>query len=73
MNFQGNPDGQSETSFGTLNAATVPYFVLPLDFTQANQDILKPNAVGAIICDGKAYYGIYGDQECACSLGAYRF
>lgn len=62
--FQGNTDGQSKTSFGALNAAEIPYFVLPETFTNAHTDILKQNALGAIICDGKMFYGIYGDQEC---------
>ncbi|KAJ7901507.1 fungal chitosanase of glycosyl hydrolase group 75-domain-containing protein [Mycena leptocephala] len=61
--FQGNTDGQSKTSFGALNAAEIPYFVLPETFTKAHTDILKQNALGAIICDGKMFYGIYGDQD----------
>ncbi|KAJ7223343.1 fungal chitosanase of glycosyl hydrolase group 75-domain-containing protein [Mycena pura] len=62
-NCKGNTDGQSQTSFGALDATKVPYFVLPLDFTVKNKDILKANALGAIICDGKMFYGIYGDQD----------
>jgi chitosanase len=62
---QGNRDGQTETSFGALDATKVPYFVLPEKFTQQNKAILKDNALGAIICDGKMFYGIYGDQEYA--------
>ncbi|KAJ7174936.1 fungal chitosanase of glycosyl hydrolase group 75-domain-containing protein [Mycena filopes] len=64
-NCTGNPDGQSETSFGALSAAAVPYFVLPLSFTEnkENKAVLRDNALGAIICDGKMFYGIYGDQD----------
>ncbi|TFY70230.1 hypothetical protein EVG20_g2778 [Dentipellis fragilis] len=64
VDFQcsGNPDGQSATSFGALNAAQVPFYVLPLKFTDAHKDI-KPNALGAIICNDKIFYGIYGDQN----------
>ncbi|KAJ7741764.1 fungal chitosanase of glycosyl hydrolase group 75-domain-containing protein [Mycena maculata] len=62
-NCAGNPDGQSLTSFGALDASKVPYFVIPETFTEQNQNILMPNALGAIICDGKMYYGIYGDQN----------
>jgi len=61
---QGNPDGQPLTSFGALDATKVPYFVLPMNFTAANADIVQPNAVGAVICGGKMFYGIYGDQKC---------
>ncbi|KAJ6567805.1 fungal chitosanase of glycosyl hydrolase group 75-domain-containing protein, partial [Mycena sp. CBHHK59/15] len=59
----GNTDGQKLTSFGTLDAKQVPYFVLPLKFTKDNKSILKDNVLGAIICSGKMFYGIYGDQE----------
>ncbi|KAJ7660104.1 fungal chitosanase of glycosyl hydrolase group 75-domain-containing protein [Mycena polygramma] len=63
--LDGNPDGQSATSFGHLDASKVPFFVLPLPFTQAKEvvPILKANALGAVICDGKMFYGIYGDQD----------
>ncbi|KAJ7143729.1 fungal chitosanase of glycosyl hydrolase group 75-domain-containing protein [Mycena epipterygia] len=60
---KGNRDGQSETSFGALDATQVPYFVLPERFTLQNKAILMENALGAIICDGKMFYGIYGDQD----------
>ncbi|KAJ7649248.1 fungal chitosanase of glycosyl hydrolase group 75-domain-containing protein [Mycena rosella] len=62
-NCKGNRDGQTETSFGALDATKVPYFVLPERFTQQNKAILKDNALGAIICNGKMFYGIYGDQD----------
>ncbi|KAJ7474693.1 fungal chitosanase of glycosyl hydrolase group 75-domain-containing protein [Mycena latifolia] len=62
-NCKGNRDGQTETSFGALDATRVPYFVLPERFTLEHKAILKDNALGAIICDGKMFYGIYGDQD----------
>ncbi|KAK0227562.1 fungal chitosanase of glycosyl hydrolase group 75-domain-containing protein [Armillaria fumosa] len=64
VDFQcsGNPDGQSETSFGALDAASVPWYVIPQSFWDAHQDI-RPNALGAIICDGKMFYGIFGDTN----------
>ncbi|SJL04887.1 uncharacterized protein ARMOST_08258 [Armillaria ostoyae] len=58
----GNGDGQDETDFGALDARSVPWYVLPNKFYKANKDI-KPNALGAIICDGKMYYGIFGDSN----------
>ncbi|KAK0471272.1 fungal chitosanase of glycosyl hydrolase group 75-domain-containing protein [Armillaria novae-zelandiae] len=64
VDFQcsGNPDGQSETSFGALDAASVPWYVIPQTFWDAHQDI-RPNALGAVICDGKMFYGIFGDTN----------
>nr|GAT51646.1 predicted protein [Mycena chlorophos] len=47
-NCQGNRDGQTETSFGALDAT---------------KTMLMDNALGAIICNGKMVYGIYGDQD----------
>ncbi|KAK0445348.1 fungal chitosanase of glycosyl hydrolase group 75-domain-containing protein [Desarmillaria tabescens] len=58
----GNPDGQPETSFGALDATSVPWYVIPQTFWDAHQDI-KPNALGAVICDGKMFYGIFGDTN----------
>ncbi|KAF7303644.1 Endo-chitosanase [Mycena indigotica] len=62
-NCKGNRDGQSETSFGALDATKVPYFVLPERFTKDYKSLLMHNALGAIICNGKMFYGIYGDQD----------
>ncbi|KAF7368777.1 Endo-chitosanase [Mycena venus] len=62
-NCKGNRDGQTATSFGALDATRVPYFVLPEKFTIQYKSILKDNALGAIICGNKMYYGIYGDQD----------
>ncbi|KAK0186189.1 hypothetical protein F5146DRAFT_1143771 [Armillaria mellea] len=47
---------------GLLDAASVPWYVIPQTFWDAHQDI-KPNALGAIICDGKMFYGIFGDTN----------
>ncbi|KAJ7119699.1 fungal chitosanase of glycosyl hydrolase group 75-domain-containing protein, partial [Mycena epipterygia] len=63
VSTHGNRDGQAETSFGALDAEQVPYFVLPERFTLQNKAILMNNALGAIICDGNMFYGIYGDQN----------
>ncbi|KAJ7171127.1 fungal chitosanase of glycosyl hydrolase group 75-domain-containing protein [Mycena filopes] len=62
-NCKGNRDGQSATSFGALDATKVPYFVLPERFTKQYKSILMDNALGAIICNGQMFYGIYGDQD----------
>ncbi|KAJ7659546.1 fungal chitosanase of glycosyl hydrolase group 75-domain-containing protein [Mycena polygramma] len=58
-----DPTGQPQTSFGHLDAAQVPYFVLPADFLAAHEDTIKPNALGAIICDKQVVYGIFGDTN----------
>ncbi|KAF7324972.1 Endo-chitosanase [Mycena kentingensis (nom. inval.)] len=60
---KGNRDGQSQTSFGALDATRVPYFVLPERFTKEYKSMVMDNALGAIICNGKMFYGIYGDQD----------
>jgi len=49
--------GQKETSFGKLDAYKVPWYVLPLKFTDEQKQI-KPNALGAIICDGKMFSSV---------------
>ncbi|KAJ7583460.1 fungal chitosanase of glycosyl hydrolase group 75-domain-containing protein [Mycena floridula] len=59
----GNSGGDRHTSFGQLDASKVPYFVIPLRFTNSQKDKLKSNALGAIICGGKMFYAIYGDQN----------
>ncbi|KAJ7314334.1 fungal chitosanase of glycosyl hydrolase group 75-domain-containing protein [Mycena albidolilacea] len=58
-----DPSGQPETSFGHLDATQVPYFVLPATFTETHGDIVQPNAVGAILCNGQMLYGIFGDNN----------
>ncbi|KAK0227820.1 fungal chitosanase of glycosyl hydrolase group 75-domain-containing protein [Armillaria fumosa] len=57
----GNNDGQKETDFGALDARSVPWYVLPNKFYKDNG--IKPNALGAIICDDKMYYGIFGNSN----------
>jgi chitosanase len=61
--IQNNPDGQPDTSFGNLDAGKVPFYVLPLSFHNAQSSVIKPNALGAIVCNGKMFYGIFGDEE----------
>ncbi|KAE8356744.1 fungal chitosanase of glycosyl hydrolase group 75-domain-containing protein [Aspergillus coremiiformis] len=61
-NCEGNPDGQDKTNWGALSAYEVPYVVIPEEFLQANPSI-KPNALTAVICNGKMYYGILGDAN----------
>jgi chitosanase len=63
--LQHNPDGQPQTSFGALDARKVPFYVIPLRFARAQSSKIKPNALGAIICNGKLFYGIFGDEEYA--------
>ncbi|KAJ5168561.1 uncharacterized protein N7482_004155 [Penicillium canariense] len=60
---KGNPDGQPQTNFGALAAYEVPFFVIPDKFGTTYQDVLPGNNVGAVICDGKMFYGIYGDSD----------
>ncbi|KAJ7202066.1 fungal chitosanase of glycosyl hydrolase group 75-domain-containing protein [Mycena pura] len=57
---EGNSSSEGTTSFGHLDATQVPYFVIPDQFTSPQ---LKPNALGAIICDGKMFYAIFGDTN----------
>jgi len=57
----GNPDGQPTTSFGRLDSIRVPWIVIPEStFEQQN---IPPNAISAIICGGRMYYGIMGDTN----------
>jgi len=62
-NCPNNPDGQSATSFGDLDASKVPFYVIPLKFHQDQADKIKANALGAIVCNGKMFYGIFGDED----------
>ncbi|KAJ7262894.1 fungal chitosanase of glycosyl hydrolase group 75-domain-containing protein [Mycena rebaudengoi] len=59
----GHTTSQSLTSFGALDASKVPYFVLPQEFADKQKGALKPNALGAIICNGKMFYAIFGDTN----------
>ncbi|KAJ7806620.1 fungal chitosanase of glycosyl hydrolase group 75-domain-containing protein [Mycena leptocephala] len=59
-----DPSGQPQTSFGHLDATQVPYFVLPASFFESvGPNIIQPNAVGAILCNGQMLYGIFGDTN----------
>ncbi|KAJ5752206.1 hypothetical protein N7520_009123 [Penicillium odoratum] len=60
---KGNQDGQSETNFGALAAYEVPWIVIPDKFGATYQSVLPGNNIGAVICDGKMFYGIYGDSD----------
>ncbi|KAJ5506381.1 Fungal chitosanase [Penicillium expansum] len=60
---KGNPDGQDETNFGALSAYEVPFYVVPDKFAGDFGKQLPGNNVGAIICDGKMFYGIFGDTD----------
>ena len=62
--MQGNEGGDPATSFGHLDARVVPYYGLPQDFLDANPELVKPNALGAIVCGDRLFYAIYGDREC---------
>ena len=58
-----NPDGQSETDLGALAAYEVPYIVIPQKYVNTVMSALPGNNVVAVICDGKMYYGIFGDTN----------
>ncbi|KAF9884123.1 hypothetical protein FE257_002295 [Aspergillus nanangensis] len=60
---EGNPDGQSKTNWGALDAFQVPYIVIPDKFLSANPAMLTGNNIAAVICDGKILYGILGDTN----------
>ncbi|KAJ5090156.1 hypothetical protein N7532_008840, partial [Penicillium argentinense] len=60
---KGNPDGQSQTNFGSLAAYEVPFIVIPDAFGTTYQSVLPGNNVGAVICNGNMFYGIYGDSD----------
>ncbi|KAJ5305147.1 ribonuclease H-like domain-containing protein [Penicillium atrosanguineum] len=60
---KGNPDGLPDTNFGALAAYEVPWIVIPDKFGTTYQSVLPGNNIGAVICDGKMFYGIYGDSD----------
>ncbi|KAJ5773064.1 hypothetical protein N7457_007960 [Penicillium paradoxum] len=60
---EGNPDGLPETNFGALAAYEVPFIVIPDRFATTYEKVLPGNNVGAVICDGKMFYGIFGDSD----------
>ncbi|KAJ7171129.1 fungal chitosanase of glycosyl hydrolase group 75-domain-containing protein [Mycena filopes] len=61
----GNSGGDPETRFGALDASSVPWYVLPEKFfePQNKAKALKGNDLGAIICNGKMFYAIFGDSN----------
>src|SRR5271170_7186497 len=58
---RGNPDGQPTTDFGALSAFNVPWVVVPNSFFQHSH--IPPNAISAVVCRGKVFYGIMGDTD----------
>ncbi|EPS33771.1 putative chitosanase [Penicillium oxalicum 114-2] len=60
---KGNPDGQPNTNFGALAAYEVPFIVIPDKFATTYESVLPGNNIGAVICDGKMFYGIFGDTD----------
>ncbi|KAJ5272895.1 hypothetical protein N7478_008020 [Penicillium angulare] len=60
---KGNPDGLPQTNFGALAAYEVPWIVIPDKFGTTYESVLPGNNIGAVICDGKMFYGIYGDSD----------
>lgn len=64
MHFQDSSEGDPNTAFGALDARYVPYIVLPETFATKTVQI-KGNALSAVICNGKMFYGIFGDEKYA--------
>ncbi|KAJ2980746.1 hypothetical protein NQ176_g2450 [Zarea fungicola] len=60
---KGNDDGQNETNFGALAAYEVPFVVIPDKFASEHASELEGNNVVAVICNGKLYYGVFGDTD----------
>ncbi|EIM84913.1 uncharacterized protein STEHIDRAFT_112437 [Stereum hirsutum FP-91666 SS1] len=58
----GSSEGDPNTAFGALDARYVPYIVLPETFATKTVQI-KGNALSAVICNGKMFYGIFGDEK----------
>jgi len=58
---RGNPDGQPTTDSGALSAFNVPWVVVPNSFFQHSH--IPPNAISAVVCGGKVFYGIMGDTD----------
>ncbi|KAJ7143730.1 fungal chitosanase of glycosyl hydrolase group 75-domain-containing protein [Mycena epipterygia] len=56
----GATTSEPDTTYGALDTTLVPWFVIPDEF-QSQQ--LQPNALGAIICNGKMFYAIFGDTN----------
>ncbi|KAF7974240.1 hypothetical protein HWV62_13128 [Athelia sp. TMB] len=62
-NSENGDDGDAETAFGKLAAYETPYIVIPQAFQTKYAKALPGNNVVAVICDGKMYYGIFGDTN----------
>lgn len=62
-NSENGDDGDAETAFGKLAAYETPYIVVPQSFQTKYAKTLPGNNVVAVICDGKMYYGIFGDTN----------
>ncbi|KAF5346393.1 hypothetical protein D9758_012771 [Tetrapyrgos nigripes] len=59
-------EDQKKTTYGALNSHKVPYYVIPDSFVgpeRMDSGFIKPNSLGAIICDGKMFYAIMGDTN----------
>ncbi|KAJ3479879.1 hypothetical protein NLG97_g8206 [Lecanicillium saksenae] len=61
--MDGNDDGQGDTNFGALAAYEVPFVVIPDKFATEHQRELSGNNLVAVICNGKLYYGVFGDTD----------
>ncbi|KAF7354007.1 Endo-chitosanase [Mycena venus] len=66
-NFVRGTGGDPNTGWDHhLDASKVPWYVIPEKFAyDKNHEghYIKPNAPGAIICDGKMFYAIFGDSK----------
>jgi chitosanase len=60
---KGNGDGQAQTDYGALAAYEVPWIVIPESFVNSHSSMVGANQLVATICDGKMYYGIFGDSN----------
>jgi len=60
---KGNGDGQAQTDYGALAAYEVPWIVIPESFVNKHSADLPGNNVAAVICNGKMFYGIFGDSN----------
>ncbi|KAJ6781485.1 hypothetical protein PWT90_02689 [Aphanocladium album] len=60
---KGNDDGETHTDFGALAAYEVPFVVIPNKFASEHEKELAGNNLVAVICNGKLYYGVFGDTD----------
>lgn len=61
IDHRGNQDGQPSTSFAVLDATKVPWVVIPESLFEMEN--VPPNAISAVICNGKMFYGVMGDTD----------